>query len=97
MMRIASQPPVKNLIAGFLLSPVLAGAICVATSSVAADNAPLVSTSVVRAMKGDRIRNAGHPGSKTKPHSTHVPLGCELAFSPFADPGRPDLLNYCMT
>jgi hypothetical protein len=90
----------KNMIAGSLLSSVLAGASCIATGSVSPDNAPLVVTPVVRVMKGDQLplaHNAEHPGSKKTTHPSHVPLGCEPAFSPFAYPGQVDLLNYCMT
>jgi hypothetical protein len=29
--------------------------------------------------------------------SKRTPVGCEAAFSPFANPGRPDVLNYCVT
>jgi hypothetical protein len=90
----------KNMIAGSLLSSLLAGASCVATASVSPDNASLVVTSVVRVMKGDQLplaHNPEHPGSKKTTHPSHVPLGCEPAFSPFAHPGQVDLLNYCMT
>ena len=61
-----------------------------------------VATSVDRSNKSDRLRIVQRPkhnsGSANKAiFSKHTPRGCEQAFSPFADPGRPNLLNYCQT
>jgi hypothetical protein len=35
--------------------------------------------------------------AKNTTSSKRTPVGCEAAFSPFANPGRPDVLNYCVT
>jgi hypothetical protein len=67
------------------------------------DNRPTeIATSVDRSNKSDRLRIVQRPehnsGSANKAiFSKHTPLGCERAFSPVADPGRPNILNYCQT
>ena len=61
-----------------------------------------IATSVDRSNKSDRLRIVQRPdhnsGSANKAiFSKRTPLGCEQAFSPYADPGRPDLLTHCQT
>jgi hypothetical protein len=61
-----------------------------------------IATSVDRSNKSDRLRIVQRPehntGSPNKAiFSKHTPLGCERAFSPVADPARPNILNYCQT
>jgi hypothetical protein len=61
-----------------------------------------IAISVDRSNKSDRLRIVQRPehnsGSANKAiFSKHPPLGCEQAFSPYVDPGRPNLLNYCQT
>ena len=61
-----------------------------------------IAISVDRSNKSDRLRIVQRPehnsGSANKAiFSKHTPLGCERAFSPVADPGRPNILNYCQT
>ena len=61
-----------------------------------------IATSVDRSNKSDRLRIVQrlehNSGSANKAiFSKHTPLGCERAFSPVADPGRPNILNYCQT
>ena len=61
-----------------------------------------IATSVDRSNKGDRLRIVQRPEHNSGPankgiFSQHTPLGCERAFSPVADPGRPNILNYCQT
>jgi hypothetical protein len=61
-----------------------------------------IAISVDRSNKSDRLRIVQRPehnsGSANNAiFSKHPPLGCEQAFSPYADPGRPNLLNYCQT
>ena len=61
-----------------------------------------IATSVDRSKKSDRLKIVQRPernsGSANKAiFSKRSPLGCEQAFSPYADPGRPNLLNYCQT
>ena len=60
-----------------------------------------IATSVDRYNKSDRLRIVQRPEHNSGPankaiFSKHTPLGCERAFSPVADPGRPNL-NYCQT
>jgi hypothetical protein len=71
------------------------------TSISAPTNDRLVS--VNRVNKGDRLSQA--PAERL-PHSSHsteavppskrVPLGCDPAFSPFADPARGNIYKRCM-
>ena len=61
-----------------------------------------IATSVDRSNKSDRLRIVQRPehksGSSDKAiFSKHTPPGCEQAFSPYVDPGRPNLINYCQT
>ena len=61
-----------------------------------------IATSVDRSNKSDRLRIVQRPdhnsGSANKAiFSKRSPLGCEQAFSPYADPGRPNLLTHCQT
>ena len=66
------------------------------------DKRPNEIATVDRSNKSDRLRivqRAEHnSGSANKAiFSKHAPLGCEQAFSPYVDPGRPDLLTHCQT
>ena len=61
-----------------------------------------IAISVDRSNKSDRLRIVQRPEHNSGPankaiFSKHTPLGCERAFSPVADPGRPNILNYCQT
>ena len=91
----------NKIVTAALLSSFIAGAICTLTGPVTTD-AAVIAASVDRSNKTDRLRiiqRAEHNSSsanKTVSY-THTPPGCERAFSPFADPGRPNLLNYCVT
>jgi hypothetical protein len=98
----ASGYSLNKIVAAGLLSSFIAGTICALTGPVTANNAAVAATSVNRSNKTDRLRiiqRAEHNSSsaKTAISSKHTPPGCERAFSPFADPGRPNLLNYCVT
>lgn len=86
----------KSILGACLLSAVVAGTIC------ALNNAAAIATSVNRTHKGDQLeitQRAEHNSTPTKKavFPKKIPTGCEAAFSPFADPGRPDVLNYCLT
>jgi hypothetical protein len=102
VMRRASGCSLNKIVTAALLSSFIAGTICALTAPVTADNAAVIAASVDRSNKTDRLRiiqRAEHNSSsanKTVSY-THTPPGCERAFSPFADPGRPNLLNYCVT
>jgi hypothetical protein len=99
VVRRASGYSLNKIVAAALLSSFIAGTICALTGPVTADNA---AVSVNRSNKTDRLRiiqRAEHDSSSanTAISSKHTPPGCERAFSPFADPGRPNVLNYCVT
>ena len=96
----------KNLAAALLLSGLIAGAICVLTSPVTANNAAGVTVSVNRASKGDRLPQATtvtparHDSiSSKKPAPSQPPnrtlIGCETAFSPVAHPANANILTHC--
>jgi len=82
----------------------VAGAVTVLTSPVTADNATVVTISVNRAGKGDRLPLApialppAHNSiSIEKPVPTHTLLDCEPAVSPIADPAQArKILTYCL-
>ena len=81
---------------------VMASSSQVAAKGDRLDKRPNEIATVDRSNKSDRLRivkRAEHnSGSANKAiFSKHTPLGCERAFSPVADPGRPNILNYCQT
>jgi hypothetical protein len=92
-----------GIAAAFLLSCAIAGIMTALTSPVTADSAGVVTISVNRSAKGDRLPLApkAHPTqhnsiSIEKPTGP-LPLGCEPAFSPFVDPTRSHIPTYCTT
>ncbi len=91
----------KNIVVASFFSSLIAGAICILTDTVTANTAAaLIATSVNRATKADRLpipTRAQHPTPRRAAAPKHTAPGCEPAFSPFADPGRSDLVNYCVT
>jgi hypothetical protein len=102
VVRSASGHSLNKIVAAALLSSFIAGTICALTGPVTADSAAVIAASVDRSNKTDRLRviqRAEHNSSSANKavFYTHTPPGCERAFSPFADPGRPNLLNYCVT
>ena len=101
-MRSASGYGLNKIVTAALLSSFIADSICALTGPVTADNAAVFATSVNRSNKTDRLRTiqrTEHNSSSANQSvsSKHTPPGCERAFSPFADPGRPNLLRYCVT
>lgn len=98
-----SSVRLKDVIAALLLSCLIAGVVTALTSPVTAGNAaPIVS--VNRIIKGDRLPVA--PAIKPKQHDStpaETPVrkptlvGCEPAFSPFAEPSRGHILSHCLT
>jgi hypothetical protein len=94
----------KDIAAASLMSCFIAGAFSALTSPVTADNAAFVTISVNRITKGDRLPlpliaqpTAQHNSiSLERPIPARTPLGCEPAFSPFADPARAHILTYCL-
>jgi hypothetical protein len=102
VMRSASGYSLNKIVTAALLSSFIAGTICALTGPVTADNVAVIATSVNRSNKTDRLRiiqRTEHKSSSANRavSSKHTPPGCERAFSPFADPGRPNLLRYCVT
>jgi hypothetical protein len=92
----------KNLTAAFLFSGFAAGGISALTSPVTAHNTTVVTISVNRANKGDRLPlpPKAQPTQRNSISETPIPrhtlLDCEPAFSPIADPERAHILNYCL-
>ena len=92
----------RNLAAASLFSCFVAGGISVLTSPVTADNAAVVTMSVNRATKGDRLplppiaQPTRHNSISEKPSPRHTLLDCEPAFSPIADPAQAHILKYCL-
>jgi hypothetical protein len=94
----------KDIAAASLLSCFIAGAFSALTSPVTADNAAVVTISVNRTTKGDRLplppiaQPTAQPNSISieRPIPADTPLGCESTFSPFADPPRAHILAYCL-
>jgi hypothetical protein len=70
-------------------------------ASSSPDDTAVIGTSVNRSNKSDRVRVTRPEDKSSSANKTisskRSPPGCEPAFSPFADPGRPNLLNYCQT
>jgi hypothetical protein len=96
-MRTSFGYSLKKIAAASLLSSFIAGAIYALTGPVVADDAAVIATSVNRSNKSDRLMTVRRHEDKSSSAKAHSPPGCEPAFSPFADPGRPNLLNYCQT
>lgn len=92
----------ENVATAWLLSLFIASAICASTNAAITDSAPVIANSVNRTNKADRLALTQHAAPNSAPakntaSSKHTPIGCEAAFSPFANPGLADLLNYCVT
>jgi primosomal protein N' len=95
-MRETSRYNFQKLVVACLFSWVTASAIC------ASANPAVTASTVNRDNKSDRLaitQRAAHKSapSKNVVSSKHTPVGCESAFSPFANPGHADVLNYCAT
>jgi len=102
VMRSASGYSLNKIVTAALWSSFIACTICALTAPVTADNASVIATSVNRSNKTHRLRiiqRTEHKSSSANRavSSKHTPPGCERAFSPFADLGRPNLLRYCVT
>jgi hypothetical protein len=102
VIRETSRPAFQKAVAACLFSWLIASAICASTSPAITDGARITANSVNRTNKADRLaltQPAAHVSAPAKNtvSSKRTPIGCEAAFSPFANPGRADLLNYCVT
>ena len=98
-----SSVRLKDVVAALLLSCLIAGVVTALTSPVTAGNAA-PTASVNRITKGDRLPVA--PAIKPNQHDStpaEKPIrkpalvGCEPAFSPFAEPTRAHILSHCLT
>ena len=102
MIKFLTASIAAKMLAASILSSFIAGAVCALTEPVVAENAAVIATSVDRSNKSDRLRIVQrpehNPSSANKAISSkHSLPGCEPAFSPYADPRRPNLLSYCQT
>ena len=102
-MRSVSGIRFKHVVAALLTSCFIAGIITALTSPVTASNA-VPAVSVNRILKGDRLPVA--PVTKAKQHDSApaekavrkpAMVGCEPAFSPFAEPTRAHIISHCLT
>jgi hypothetical protein len=61
---------------------------------------PALTTSVNRALKGDRLPAAAGPGRLGSPArvlpGARIPFGCEAAFSPISSPALAHIIRRCM-
>jgi hypothetical protein len=93
----------RHFVAAVILSCAAASVVCAATAPNAAR--PGESINVNRLDKGDRlplkpappIKPAGAKSDETSPLPGYVPVGCEPAFSPVAEPVRARMTGRCLT
>jgi hypothetical protein len=92
----------KEILGAVVLSSFVAGGVSAMTGPAIVKNDRIAVTSVDRTKKGDRLPQAsvlqqrwnatsGFPAS-----STRIPLGCDAAFSPIADPARARIFKRCV-
>lgn len=95
----------KQVCAACLLSGAIAAAITVATSESAAENGLASFFSINRVNKTDRLQ-PDPPVQRTRDNSgsvrelrapKQIPVGCELAFSPFVNRAHANILRACIT
>jgi len=92
----------KRIAAACLLSGLIAGAVTALTAESSAGNAPTSAFSVNRVDKADRLPTMQVPlresGSTPAVRlEGRVPVGCDRAFSPVADPSRANFVRNCLT
>ena len=91
----------KHFVAAVFLSCTVASVVCAAT----APNTSGPPIKVNRVDKGDRlplnparpVKPASTNSNETSPLPSYVPVGCEPAFSPVADPTRARVIGRCLT
>jgi hypothetical protein len=102
-MRLRFDDRFKKIASACLLSALTAGGISTLVSPVTADKAAVITISVNRTTKGDRLllppiaqptRRDSDPTKRAFPE--HRLLGCETAFGPLADATRGQLLTHCI-
>jgi hypothetical protein len=93
----------KHVVVAVFLSCTVASVVCAATAPSAAKSLPAID--VNRVDKGDRlpvslsrpVKPAITNSNETSPLPVSVPLGCDPAFSPVADPARARVIGRCLT
>ena len=90
----------KATAAALFVSCVTAGAFCAANGPSIAKDERAVVVLVDRTLKGDRLqqkvlRANGPTASPTRSSPGTVPLGCDRAFSPTADPAYAHVFGRC--
>lgn len=86
---------IKEIAAASFLSCIIAAGFCAATSSSVAQNAMVITNSVNRITKGDRLLQA--PKSDAQQLPIHRLIGCEPASSPIVDPVHAQVFGRCVT
>ena len=95
----------KQVAAACLLSALIAGAFSALTSESVAGNGPTSAFSINRADKADRLQLAPSVQSPRRESGStpvlrmegRVPVGCDRAFSPVADPAHANVVRHCLT
>lgn len=91
----------KATVAALLVSCLTAAAFCAVNGPSVAKDERAPTIVVDRTMKGDRLpsntllTNGPAPSSLTKSLPRKVPLGCDRAFSPTADPAYAHVFGRC--
>ena len=103
-MRIVSAHAFKETVAIAVLGCLLGAACGSLTAPHAAKSEQTLLVSVNRASKGDQLRGISTAASNQKASASpamssapakRVPIGCDRAFSPFADPMHASIYKRC--
>jgi hypothetical protein len=92
----------KEVLGAVILSCFIAGGVSAMTGSTTVKAGEIVAISINRTEKGDRLPTAS--GLRQRPNysggiqesTAHVPLGCDAAFSPIADPAHSRIFKRCV-
>jgi hypothetical protein len=92
----------KEVLGAVILSCFIAGGVSAMTDSTTVKAGGTAAISITRTEKGDRLPPAS--GLQQRPNysegipasTAHVPLGCDAAFSPIADPARSRIFKRCV-
>jgi len=99
-MHLRFDDRLKKIASACLLSALTAGGISTLVSPVTANKAAVITISVNRTTKGDRLLLP--PIAQPTRHDSDAPfpehrlLGCETAFGPLADAARGQFLTHCI-
>lgn len=91
----------KTTVAALLVSCLTAGAFCAVNGPSVAKDKTAPAFFVDRTLKGDRLppnarlMHGAAPSSPIVSSPRKVPLGCDRAFSPAADPARAHVFGRC--